>query len=204
MQEGQTKMTKFKEIYIKREELKTLKYKRELLNMRLSLSILNNEESKQIQSIKEEIKRLTKIIGDRYLDIQERMQLQIKDTISIILSKNVTEENAYTNAQEIEEYIINQDYKITEKEFKNELIILYETYNKLGYIPQNTEKDFSTIKQDTLQTNKKDYINQVLYNIQEEPKEEEMPMLKILKDEIINKQKEKAINKVRIKQIKLV
>lgn len=197
-------MTKFKEIYKNYEELKTLKYKRELLNMRLSLSILNNEESKQIQSIKEEIKRLTKIIGDRYLDIQERMQLQIKDTISNILSKNVTEENAYTSAQEIEEYIINQDYKITEKEFKNELIILYETYNKLGYIPQNTEKDFSTIKQDTLQTNKKDYINQVLYNIQEEPKEEEMPMLKILKDEIINKQKEKSINKVRIKQIKLV
>ena len=197
-------MTKYKEIYKKYEELKTLKYKRELLNMRLSLSILNNEESKQIQSIKEEIKRLTKIIGDRYLDIQERMQLQIKDTISNILSKNVTEENAYTNAQEIEEYIINQDYKITKKEFKNELIILYETYNKLGYIPQNTEKDFSTIKQDTLQTNKKDYINQVLYNIQEEPKEEEKAMLKILKDEVINKQKEKAINKVRTKQFKLV
>lgn len=197
-------MTKFKEIYNRYEEIENLKYKRELLNMKLTLSILNKEDKKQISRIKKEIKRLTKIIGDDYLDAYERIQEEIKDAISDILSKEVTEENAYTHAQEIEEFIINQDYKITEKEFENELIILYGTYEQLGYIPQNTEKGFSTIKHDTIQTNKKDYINQVLYNLMEKTKEEKISMLQLLREEISIKTKEKATNKIKQKQFKLV
>lgn len=197
-------MIKFKEIYNRYEEIENLKYKRELLNMKLSLSILNKEDKKQITRIKNEIKRLTKIIGDIYIDAYERMQFEIKETISDILSKEVTEETAYTHAMEIEEYIINQHYQITEKEFENELIILYGTYEQLGYIPQNTEKKFSEVKHDTIQTNKKDYINQVLYNIKEKPKEEKISMLQILREEIIIKTKENAINKIKQKQFKLV
>lgn len=197
-------MIKFKEIYNRYEEIENLKYKRELLNMKLSLSILNKEDKKQITIIKNEIKRLTKIIGDIYIDAYERMQFEIKETISDILSKEVTEETAYTHAMEIEEYIINQHYQITEKEFENELIILYGTYEQLGYIPQNTEKKFSEVKHDTIQTNKKDYINQVLYNIKEKPKEEKISMLQILREEIIIKTKENAINKIKQKQFKLV
>ena len=197
-------MIKFKEIYNRYEEIENLKYKRELLNMKLSLSILNKEDKKQITIIKNEIKRLTKIIGDIYIDAYERMQFEIKVTISDILSKEVTEETAYTHAMEIEEYIINQHYQITEKEFENELIILYGTYEQLGYIPQNTEKKFSEVKHDTIQTNKKDYINQVLYNIKEKPKEEKISMLQILREEIIIKTKENAINKIKQKQFKLV
>lgn len=197
-------MIKFKEIYNRYEEIENLKYKRELLNMKLSLSILNKEDKKQITIIKNEIKRLTKIIGDIYIDAYERMQFEIKETISDILSKEVTEETAYTHAMEIEEYIINQHYQITEKEFENELIILYGTYEQLGYIPQNTEKKFSEVKHDTIQTNKKNYINQVLYNIKEKPKEEKISMLQILREEIIIKTKENAINKIKQKQFKLV
>lgn len=197
-------MIKFKEIYNRYEEIENLKYKRELLNMKLSLSILNKEDKKQITIIKNEIKRLTKIIGDIYIDAYERMQFEIKETISDILSKEVTEETAYTHAKEIEEYIINQHYQITEKEFENELIILYGTYEQLGYIPQNTEKKFSEVKHDTIQTNKKDYINQVLYDIKEKPKEEKISMLQILREEIIIKTKENAINKIKQKQFKLV
>ena len=197
-------MIEFKEIYNRYEEIENLKYKRELLNMKLSLSILNKEDKKQITIIKNEIKRLTKIIGDIYIDAYERMQFEIKETISDILSKEVTEETAYTHAMEIEEYIINQHYQITEKEFENELIILYGTYEQLGYIPQNTEKKFSEVKHDTIQTNKKDYINQVLYNIKEKPKEEKISMLQILREEIIIKTKENAINKIKQKQFKLV
>lgn len=197
-------MIKFKEIYNRYEEIENLKYKRELLNMKLSLSILNKEDKKQITRIKNEIKRLTKIIGDIYIDAYERMQFEIKETISDILSKEVTEETAYTHAMEIEEYIINQHYQITEKEFENELFILYGTYEQLGYIPQNTEKKFSEVKHDTIQTNKKNYINQVLYNIKEKPKEEKISMLQILREEIIIKTKENAINKIKQKQFKLV
>lgn len=197
-------MKKFKEIYNRYEEIENLKYKRELLNMKLTLSILNKEDKKQISRIKNEIKRLTKIIGDIYIDSYERMQFEIKDTISDILSKEVTEETAYTHAEEIEEYIINQNYKITEKEFENELIILYGTYEGLGYFPQNTEKGFSEVKHDTIQTNKKDYINQVLYNLIEKTKEEKISMLQLLREEIIIKTKEKATNKIKQKQFKLV
>ena len=197
-------MTKFKEIYNKYEEIENLKYKRELLNMKLTLSILNKEDKKQISRRKTEIKRLTKIIGDSYIDAYERMQLEIKDIISDILSKEVTEETAYTHAQEIEEYVINQEYQIKEEEFENELIILYGTYEQLGYFPKNTEKGFSTIKRDTIQTNKRDYINQVLYNLMEKTKEEKISMLQLLREEIIIKTKEKAINKIKKKQFKLV
>lgn len=197
-------MTKFKEIYNRYEEIENLKYKRELLNMKLTLSILNKEDKKQISRRRKEIKRLTKIIGDRYIDSYERMQLEIKDIVSDILSKEITEETAYTHAEEIEEYILNQEYKITEKEFENELIILYGTYEQLGYIPQNIEKGFSEVKHDTIQTNKKDYINQVLYNLMEKTKEEKISMLQLLREEISIKTKEKATNKIKQKQFKLV
>lgn len=197
-------MTKFKEIYNRYEEIENLKYKRELLNMKLTLSILNKEDKKQISRRRTEIKRLTKIIGDIYIDSYERMQLEIKDIVSDILSKEITEETAYTHAEEIEEYILNQEYKITEKEFENELIILYGTYEQLGYIPQNIEKGFSEVKHDTIQTNKKDYINQVLYNLMEKTKEEKISMLQLLREEISIKTKEKATNKIKQKQFKLV
>lgn len=199
-------MIKFKEIYNRNEEIENLKYKRELLNMKLTLSILNKEEEKQINNIRKEIKKLTKIINDDYLDIYERIQESIKDNISDILSKEVTEENAYTHAQEIEEFIINQDYIINESEFENELIILYYSYEQLGYFPQNTKKGFSTIKNSTIEENKRDYINQVLFNLLEKDnkKEEKISILQLLREEIAIKTKEKKAYKIKAKQFRLV
>ncbi|MBR3229892.1 MAG: hypothetical protein IKF91_03600 [Bacilli bacterium] len=192
-------------IYNKDEEIENIKYKRELLNMKLTISILNKEDKKQISHIRKEIMRLTKIIGDNYLDAHDRLQEEIKETISDILSKNITNETAYSHAKEIEEYIINQKYKIKENEFEDELIILYGSYEQLGYTPKNTKKDFSTIKNDTIETNKKDYINQVLYNLLSEEKVEvNISMLQLLREEIVTKTKEKALYKMKIKQFKLV
>ena len=197
-------MTKFREIYNKYEEIENLKYKRELLNMKLTLSILNQEDKKHISHIRTEIKRITKIIGGKYIDAYEKMQIQIKKTVSDLLSKEITEETAYTHAEELEEYILNQDYKIKE-EFEIELIKLYETYEKLGYTPINIEKDFSVVKQDTIETNKKDYINQILYNILYDEKEENnIPMTQLFREEILFKTKEKAIEKIKKKRFKLV
>ena len=197
-------MTKFREIYNKYEEIENLKYKRELLNMKLTLSILNQEDKKHISHIRAEIKRITKIIGGKYIDAYEWMQIQIKKTVSDLLSKEITEETAYTHAEELEEYILNQDYKIKE-EFEIELIKLYETYEKLGYTPINIEKDFLRVKQDTIQTNKKDYINQVLYNLMATPKDENnIPIIQLLREEIVIKTKEKAIKKIKKKRFKLV
>ena len=193
------------QFYNKYEEIENLKYRRELLNMRLTLSILNQEDKKQISRIRKEIKRLTKIIGDKYLDAQERMQMVIKETISDTLSKKITAETAYSHAEEIEEFIINQNYQIKENEFENELIILYGSYEQLGYTPQNIKKGFSTVKQDTIDTNKKDYINQVLYNLlADETEENNISMTQLLREEIVIKIKEKAIYKMKTKQFKLV
>ena len=198
-------MKMFKEIYNKYEEIEKLKYKRELLNMKLTLSILNKEEKRQISRIRTEIKRLTKIIGDKYIDEYERMQTQIKKTISSILSKKITEEAAYTHAKEIEEYILNQKHMINKKEYEKELHILIKSYEQLNYQPQDVKKDFSRVKQDTIETNKKDYINQVLYNLLTDEKEEDnIPMTQLLREEIINKTKEKAIDKIKEKQFRLV
>ena len=197
-------MTKFREIYNKYEEIENLKYKRELLNMKLNLSILNQEDKKHISHIRAEIKRITKIIGDKYIDEYERMQKQIKKTISDILSKEITEATSYIHAQELEEYILNQNYKIKE-EFEIELILLCKNYEKLGYKPKNIEKDFSRVKQDTIETNKKDYINQVLYNLlYDEKKENNIPMTQLLREEIVFKTKEKAIYKIKKKKFRLV
>ena len=198
-------MRKVIEFYNRYEEPESLKYRRELLNMKLTISILNKDDKKQIKEIKNEIRRLTKIIGDKYLDAYDILQLEIKQTISNILCKEVTEENAYTHAVEIEELIINQNYKIKENEFKNELTILYETYEQLGYTPQNIKKDLSRVKYDTLEINKIDYINQLLYNLKEEYLDKEkISVLQTLREEITIKTREKAIKKIKRNHFKLV
>lgn len=192
-------------IYNKDEEIENLKYKRELLNMKLTISILNKEDKKQISHIRKEIMRLTKIIGDKYLDTYDKIQEEIKEIISDILSKKITYETAYSHAEEIEEFIINQNYQIKENEFEDELIILYGSYEQLGYSPKKAKKDFSTIKNDTIEINKKDYINQVLYSLLSEEKEENnISMVQLLREVIIIKTKEKALYKMKIKQFKLV
>ena len=193
------------DFYSKFETKENLKYKRELLNMKLNLSILNNEDEKQILYLRREIRRLTKIIEDDYLDAYERIEENIKETISDILSKEVTEENAYTHAQEIEEFILNQDYPINENDFENELIILYYSYEQLGYYPHNLKKGFSTIKHDTIEKNKKDYINQVLYSLlAKDNNKNNISILKLLREEIIIKTKERSIYKIKTKQFRLV
>lgn len=175
------------------EEIENMKYKRELLNMKLILAIFNKEDNK---TIKQEIKRLTKIIGDKYLDAEEQLNNNIKQIVKRIINKKITEDNSYEYAMELEEYIINQGNELTIQE-KNKII---KKYQKLNYYPISTDKEFSTVKQDSIDQNKKDYISEVLFYIINHDNyidDNKLSIIKLLRDEIAIKTKEKAIKKIK-------
>ena len=179
--------------YSRFTELKRLKQKRDLLNMKLTIYLLASEEE-EIKYIRKEIKRLTIIIGDDYKDTYEELKYQIYIQMIDLLNKKITKRNAFEQAMKIEEYLINQtslDYKDDLKYLVDELIRRYEN---IGYSPENIEKDFSTIKNEPVEDNINDYIKEALFEIKE--KEEERTILLALREEIYRKKNQEMVLKI--------
>lgn len=194
---------KIMNIYRKYEEIQNLKEQRELLNMKLALCILNKNDEIELKNIQSEIQRLTIIIGDKYIDSYTKLKLDIKIAISTILTEEVQEKKIYNHALKLEQYIINQFNIVNKKEYEEEIPLLINSYKKLGYYPKSTCKDLSTIKQDSIEENKIDYVKEVIYIIMEKeniPNDEILKLI-ILKEEITKKSKEKAIKKINKKKI---
>ena len=123
----------------------------------------------------------------------------MKEDITSIIYRTIREkEESYNQICELGDIIINDTKELEKLKGKPFEISLFLAFHKIFYeYPINCEKTEEEIKGESLQENKEDYINQVIYEIKNSEIEStpNIEILKILKAEIERKNSKKLILK---------